>query len=193
MLFIILSLLPFQALNLLGTEKPYHPFLVSALITVLHNKDMTMKKSILVSLLSVLLVVVCGLFFWLGKQTTEREKKIFAEGLSLNELGNTLLALRYFDKNQPNEAQRLLQAETNGQLSWLIALEQANGDPEFRKQRCKVLNTLKQYREKHQLFKTNNWDDLRSLPGAKEEEEKRGKYLAGLACGNDVFFRIQPE
>jgi len=35
MLFIILSLLPFQALNLLGTEKPYHPFLVSALIVVM--------------------------------------------------------------------------------------------------------------------------------------------------------------
>lgn len=162
-------------------------------ITALHNKDMAMKKSILVSLLSVLLVVICGLFFWFGKQAAEREKNLFMEGLSLNELGNTLLALRYFDKNQPEEAQHLLQAETNGQLSWLIALEQTNGDPEFLKQRCKVLNTLKQYREKHQLFQTNDWKDLRSLPGAKEEEEKRVKYLAGLACGNDVFFKIQPE
>lgn len=154
---------------------------------------MTMKKSILVSLLSVFLVIACGFSFWLGRQTAEREKNTFIEGLSLNKLGNTLLVLRYFDKNQPNEAQRFLQTETNGQLSWLIALEQANSDPEFLKQRCKVLNTLKQYRETHQLFTTNNWKDLWNLPGAKEEEEKRIKYLAGLACGSDVFFKIPPE
>ncbi|WP_156477030.1 hypothetical protein [Collimonas arenae] len=152
-----------------------------------------MKKLMLVSLLGVFLVFACGLSFWFGKNMAEREKNILVEGLSLNELGNTLLVLRYFDKNQPSEAQHLLQAETNGQLNWLIALEQANSDPEFHKQRCKVLNTLKQYREKHQLFKTNDWKDLLSLPEAKEDEEKRIQYLAGLACGSDVFFKIQSE
>jgi hypothetical protein len=154
---------------------------------------MLMKKFIAISFLGFLLIVACELSFLFGKQAAEREKSAFIAGLSLNELGNTLLALRYFDKNQQSEAQRLLQAETNGQLSRFIALETGNDDPEFIKQRCKVLTTLKQYREKHQLFTTDDWKDLWNLPGVKEEEEKRVKYLAGLACGNDVFYKIQPE
>lgn len=152
-----------------------------------------MKKSILISIFSFFLAVACGFSFWFGKHIGEREKNTLMNGVLLNSLGNTLFALRYFDKNQPGEAQRLLQTETSGQLSWLIDLDPVNDDPEFLKQRCKVLNTLKEYREKHHLFKTNDWKDLWNLPGAKEEEEKRIKYLTNLACGKDVFFKIQQE
>lgn len=152
-----------------------------------------MKKKALISSLIVFFAVACGLSFWLGKEIAEKEKNKFIENLSLNALGNTLLVLRYFDENQQGEAQHILQAETSGLLSWLIELDQTNSTPEFLKQRCKVLNTLKQYREKHQLSTSNDWVELSTQPEAKEEEAKRTKYLNDLACGKDVFFKIQSK
>lgn len=150
-----------------------------------------MKRTTLISLLIVFLGIACGLSFWLGKEIAENEKNSFIENFSLNALANTLLTLRYFDENQPGEAQHLLQAETNGLLSWLIDFDRVNDAPEFIKQRCKVLTTLKQYREKHRLSKENNWAEISNLPGAKEENAKRISYLNNLKCGSDVFFKIE--
>ena len=141
-----------------------------------------MKKIYFAILLSGTFLAVGGLSFWAGKQISERGKNRLIEGIVLNNLGNTLSSLRYIDQNQLIEAQRLLQAETNGQLSWLVALDDVNDDPEYLKSRCKALNTLKQYREKHQLFKTSEWDDLWKYPGAREEEAKREKFLTSLSC-----------
>jgi hypothetical protein len=126
-----------------------------------------------------------------GWRQGARSRQALIESRALEALANSLLALRSIEGNEPGDAKKLLQAQTNGQLSWVIEFGGANVDPEFAKQKCKVLNTLKQYREKRRLFQGSEWDYLWKMPGMKEEEAKRIEFLAKTACGSEVFFTVQ--
>jgi len=145
--------------------------------------------------LSILALIVLAATGWggyeFGLNKGAAGGRALSESRSLDALANSLLALRFIEANELGEAKRLLQAQTNGQLSWLIEFDGSIVDPEFAKQRCKVLTTLKQYREKRGLFQGAEWEYLWKMPGMKEEEARRIEFLKNTACGPDTFFTIQ--
>lgn len=148
------------------------------------------RLPLLISLLVILAATGWGGYEFGLRQSTTSERAL-SESRSLEALANSLLALRFIEANELGEAKKLLQAQTNGQLSWLMEFHASNLDPEFAKQKCKVLTTLKQYREKRGLFQGTEWDYLWKMPGMKEEEARRIEFLAKTACDSDSFFTVQ--
>lgn len=146
-----------------------------------------MKTFNVITLLFLSVVASFGGGAMLAKTIAERSSADLLEGLIENQLGNNLITLRYIERGEISEAQKLLQAETSGQLSWIMMTMEAIKDAERIEQRCKVLNTLKEYRAKHRLFAGQEWDYLWKIPGMKEEEAKRTAFLARLNCGGRFF------
>ena len=136
-----------------------------------------------------LLIGTAGVGYFVGQTDARNESRRLVSGFAVQGLANNLMALRFIEREEIKEAQMLLQAETNGHLSWIMEtdvphiLENDNG-------KCRVLNTLKRYRSKWQLFTTKEWDYLWSIQEMKEEEAKRQLFLDQLRCPNIFLYKI---
>jgi len=138
-------------------------------------------------MIALLLFIVAGTAgFVVGQSRAERQSREFTAGVAAQGLANNLLVLRFMERGEADQAKRLLQAETNGQLGWIMEGQ----DPA---PHCAALNTLKQYRAKRGLFSNPEWNDLWKMPGSKEEEEKRRSYLASLNCGDAKLYTVPDE
>lgn len=150
-----------------------------------------MKKSLKISGSLILACALVGSGFLIGQQAATSKSREIIEGISLQGLASHLLILRFIERGEVADARKVLQGETNGLFSWVIENATANPTPEQEQQKCKVLNTLKQYRAKHQLFTTRDWDYLWNVPGMKEEEAKRQAFLTQMNCGDVRLFKIE--
>lgn len=150
-----------------------------------------MKKTLIATTVLLLTAIASFSSYWAAGLSNRRDEAKLVEGLSTERLANTLLALRFIEMNDIAEAKRLLQAETNSQLSWIMQYEGANRDSLYVQQQCKTLNTLKQYREKRRLFTTDDWSHLWNLPGMKDEEARRIAFLNNLKCGDEKLYTVE--
>jgi hypothetical protein len=149
-----------------------------------------MKKIFTAALSLLLLTGAAGAGFFVGQRNARHESKRLVEGLSRNWLANDLAILRFFERGEIQEAKHLLQAGTSGYLSWIMEYDTTDYTPAETLDRCGLLNTLKQYRTKHQLFTAKEWEHLWDLPGWREEEAERQLYLDKLNCPDIFFFKV---
>lgn len=144
---------------------------------------MNLRQKALLSVIGLLLLVIG---FAAGDFRGRQEAGRAAAGHALDSLATDLSLLRFLHKGQVEEATRIIQGSTAGELSRFIESERFA--PELEK--CRVLTTLKQYREKKGLFVGKDWEFLWRMPGMQEEEQRRRRYLDGLHCGAEVFFKV---
>lgn len=144
---------------------------------------------LVIAIAALMVGVACGYLWGSNRQSHEFYDSV--EGLHLEAMANTLTSLRMIEESQIDEAKRLLQAQTNGQLSWIIKAANRGESEDRGEERCKLLNTLKQYRETRGLFRGPEWDYLWKIPEMKAEEDVRVKYLNSLSCGSEVFFTVK--
>lgn len=143
----------------------------------------SIKRSVLVAVGAVLLLAAG---FFVGVRYEEGDSKQLLLGVQEQNLSNTLMVLRYLDRKEVGEATKLLEASTSGALAWIMESDRPTAGSSL----CATLNTLKAYRERHQLFTGERWADYRSLPGIEGEERKRSAYLEGLSCGTGALYKI---
>jgi hypothetical protein len=150
-----------------------------------------MKRTIQSALILAAIGASIGIGFYLGAKHATNAGRDLVSGIAEQELANTLMALRYLERGEQIDAKKLLQAETNGQLSWIVQNTDLGKASESGRRACPVLNTLKQYREKHHLFTGADWNHLWGIPGMKDEEQRRIDFLSNLDCGTAVLFRLE--
>jgi hypothetical protein len=139
------------------------------------------------ALLAVIGLALAGAGFAAGQFRAKSEEGRKAASHALGSLATDLSVLRFLHKGQMEEAIKIVQGSTSGELSRFIESERFAADLE----KCRVLNTLKQYRAKKGLFVGKDWEFLWKMPGMQEEEERRRNYLEGLQCGSEVFFKAE--
>jgi hypothetical protein len=128
------------------------------------------------------------LAYVVGERAAAADKSDALATLAAGEMANTLLALRFIEMGEVEQAKRLLQSETSGQLGWVM--EASKGTETLH---CAALNTLKDYRQKRHLFDSSEWSEYRALPGKVEDEKARLHFLESMRCGNVRLFQVEDK
>jgi len=100
------------------------------------------------------------------------------EMTAVDQLATHIFMLDEIEKGNLTETKRILQAETGPQLDLLMDYGFLTTNPSrdiaFR---CKLVQKLKDYRNKNSLFRTPEWEYLWKVPGMRDAENRRIEFL----------------
>lgn len=137
-----------------------------------------MKRiSVLIAVVVFALLLVAGGAYSIGSYHGEQQAYSLVEKTAVDQLASQLYMLRELEKGNVSDVRRILQAGTGAQLDWIIDYGDLNRGAASLEYRCKLLSSVKTYRDDHALFKTAEWNYLWQVRGMKEAEERREAFL----------------